>query len=500
MNKILVVLCGALFLLAGCIEGTEDLVEDIVEEIVPGCNDESALNYDESAENDLACLSQEVIVQSFNDFATFMDEGPSVNDTAGMTIEMDMTMTEEDGMAGDLRIESRMIVSPTGAFTSTDINFNNMMTITEEYWVLPNGDNTEIRVSANDEEFTMMSAMSYADTLAYMVGDSDGEDHSEHNHEDEHDHHDEHDHEDDMGDDMEGDMDMEPDVEAPDLTEMDLSSSNFTMTIDENNSDEMYMFSTDLTVEGMTQTIELVVDSTLVLRSVTIEMGEETVMMKVHTTTEIQDVLDEANSADRDFSSVEALPFDIVSDDEFDLMVEEESEETDNTTSDGSDQPDNSTDEETNDDGSGFHMVKSAGNSEGLMFAGDFSDYHLAFANCTTTMDDNGTEDTTCEEPVHTVALGNISYTMAEAMALNESEIPAMAIIDMDESGSLTDGDMIFVNPEEVNITGDWNEVRLYSASADAYSDENPVLSLPGFTGVLATLALIGAAFIRKQD
>ena len=89
---------------------------------------------------------------------------------------------------------------------------------------------------------------------------------------------------------------------------------------------------------------------------------------------------------------------------------------------------------------------------------------------------------------------------MAEAMALNESEIPAMAIIDMDESGTLTDGDMIFVNPEEVNITGDWNEVRLYSASADAYSDENLIMSLPGFTGVLATLALIGAAFIRKQD
>lgn len=492
MNKILVVLCGALLLLAGCIEGTEDLVEDIVEEIVPGCNDESALNYDQSAENDLACLSQEVIVQSFNDFATFMDEGPSVNDTAGMTIEMDMTMTEEDGMAGDLRIESRMIVSPTGAFTSTDINFNNMMTISEEYWVLPNGDNTEIRVSANDEEFTMMSAMSYADTLAYMVGDSDEEeDHSEHDHEGEHNH------SDDMDDDMEGDMDMEPDVEAPDLTEMDLSSSNFTMTIDENNSDEMYMFSTDLTVEGMTQTIELVVDSALVLRSVTIEMGEETVMMKVHTTSEIQAVLDEANSVDRDFSSMEALPFDIVSDDEFDLMDDEESDEPENTTSEESD---NSTDEETNDDGSGFHMVKSGGNSDALLFAGDFSDYHLAFANCTTTMDDNGTEDTTCEEPVHTVALGNISYTMAEAMALNESDVPSMAIIDMDESGSLTDGDMVYVNPEEVNITGDWNEVRLYSASADAYSDENPVMSLPGFTGVLATLALIGAAFIRKQD
>lgn len=491
MNKILVVLCGALFLLAGCIEGTEDLVEDIVEEIVPGCNDESALNYDQSAENDLACLSQEVIVQSFNDFATFMDEGPSVNDTAGMTIEMDMTMTEEDGMAGDLRIESRMIVSPTGAFTSTDINFNNMMTISEEYWVLPNGDNTEIRVSANDEEFTMMSAMSYADTLAYMVGDSDEEDHSEHDHEGENNH------SDDMDDDMEGDMDMEPDVEAPDLTEMDLSSSNFTMTIDENNSDEMYMFSTDLTVEGMTQTIELVVDSALVLRSVTIEMGDETVMMKVHTTSEIQAVLDEANSADRDFSSMEALPFDIVSDDEFDLMDDEESDEPENTTSEESD---NSTDEETNDDGSGFHMVKSGGNSDALLFSGDFSDYHLAFANCTTTMDDNGTEDTTCEEPVHTVALGNISYTMAEAMALNESDVPSMAIIDMDESGSLTDGDMVYVNPEEVNITGDWNEVRLYSASADAYSDENPVMSLPGFTGVLATLALIGAAFIRKQD
>jgi len=37
----------------------------------------------------------------------------------------------------------------------------------------------------------------------------------------------------------------------------------------------------------------------------------------------------------------------------------------------------------------------------------------------------------------------------------------------------------------------------LYSANADAYSDENP--TLPGFTGVFATLALLGAAFVRRN-
>ena len=42
--------------------------------------------------------------------------------------------------------------------------------------------------------------------------------------------------------------------------------------------------------------------------------------------------------------------------------------------------------------------------------------------------------------------------------------------------------------------------VRLYSSRADAYSDENPMHNTPGFTGIVGMLALLGAAFIRRNE
>ncbi|MDA8639238.1 hypothetical protein N9L22_05665 [Candidatus Poseidonia alphae] len=68
--------------------------------------------------------------------------------------------------------------------------------------------------------------------------------------------------------------------------------------------------------------------------------------------------------------------------------------------------------------------------------------------------------------------------------------------LDADESGTLSDGDMVYIN-NNGGVEEAWNTVRLYSASAEAYSDETP--SLPGFTGMLATLSLLGAAFVRRQ-
>jgi hypothetical protein len=38
----------------------------------------------------------------------------------------------------------------------------------------------------------------------------------------------------------------------------------------------------------------------------------------------------------------------------------------------------------------------------------------------------------------------------------------------------------------------------LHSEEADAYSDENP-MAMPGFTGILATIGLLGAALIRRD-
>ena len=50
------------------------------------------------------------------------------------------------------------------------------------------------------------------------------------------------------------------------------------------------------------------------------------------------------------------------------------------------------------------------------------------------------------------------------------------------------------------NTSGNWTHVRLHSTSADAYSDENPLQELPGFTALLGVLSLMGAAMIGRRD
>jgi MYXO-CTERM domain-containing protein len=67
---------------------------------------------------------------------------------------------------------------------------------------------------------------------------------------------------------------------------------------------------------------------------------------------------------------------------------------------------------------------------------------------------------------------------------------------DADNSGTISDGDRIHVT-DSMKI---WYDVRLYSVSADAYSDDNPMHDAPGFTGLVGMLALLGAAFIRRND
>ena len=69
-------------------------------------------------------------------------------------------------------------------------------------------------------------------------------------------------------------------------------------------------------------------------------------------------------------------------------------------------------------------------------------------------------------------------------------------VCDSDSSGTLTNGDVIMI---EGNTSENWTHVRLHSTSADAYSDENPMLT-PGFTTVLGVLSLMGAAMIGRRD
>ena len=84
-----------------------------------------------------------------------------------------------------------------------------------------------------------------------------------------------------------------------------------------------------------------------------------------------------------------------------------------------------------------------------------------------------------------------MSVAIADAVA--DSDI---VFHDADSSGTISVGDMIHIGETAV----EWDTVRLYSISADAYSDENPMHDAPGFTGLVGMLALLGAAFIRRNE
>ena len=75
----------------------------------------------------------------------------------------------------------------------------------------------------------------------------------------------------------------------------------------------------------------------------------------------------------------------------------------------------------------------------------------------------------------------------------------SIVLLDSDGSGTLTTGDYLMINNATLDADGEWNTARLYSTEAGAYSDENPMAALPGFTGFIAAIGLLGAALIRRE-
>jgi len=124
-------------------------------------------------------------------------------------------------------------------------------------------------------------------------------------------------------------------------------------------------------------------------------------------------------------------------------------------------------------------------------FAGSFDDYSVELANCTE--DDDGA--LTCgnnDSDGHSDGVFDILDIIVDG--LNNTGV---GFIDEDASGTLTNGDTIVVGG---NTSVNWTHVRLHSTSADAYSDENPLQELPGFTALLGVLSLMGAAMIGRRD
>jgi hypothetical protein len=133
-------------------------------------------------------------------------------------------------------------------------------------------------------------------------------------------------------------------------------------------------------------------------------------------------------------------------------------------------------------------------------FAGSFDDYSIVFANCVEETDDMGETTLTCDRGKHYVYVFRNADSSTEGSdnSSNTADYPHhdwFGFTDSDSSGTLTNGDVIIVDGNFTN----WTHVRLHSTSADAYSDENPMLT-PGFTTILGALSLMGAAMIGRRD
>ena len=117
-------------------------------------------------------------------------------------------------------------------------------------------------------------------------------------------------------------------------------------------------------------------------------------------------------------------------------------------------------------------------------FEGDMSDYKIELASCDYDYGmETGEETKTCT-------------TVMSVAVVDAGMDSSVMFHDADSSGTISVGDMIHIGETGV----EWDEVRLYSISADAYSDENPMHNAPGFTGLVGMLALLGAAFIRRNE
>ena len=125
----------------------------------------------------------------------------------------------------------------------------------------------------------------------------------------------------------------------------------------------------------------------------------------------------------------------------------------------------------------------------------DVDDYNVELAMC----DGDSLADMECSESVYSVSLADIMYS-SEEEAMWAMMTESVVFVDSDESGTLTSGDFVMVNNATIDVDGEWNFARLHSSEAGAYSDENPMMSmLPGFTGFIATIGLLGAALIRRE-
>ena len=177
MRKMLAVLMTFSMVLAGCMDLTDEDVESIVDSIVdlPGCNDETAYNYDENATNNLACLTEQVLKDSVTDFINLVDNGPAWGETMGMMMEG--SETDSDGMTTSFT--TTMAVSPDGMFVMTEMDMGMMVIEIGELMTENEDGTTNIQTTWMGNTFQMNTEAVFDDHWNEQSFNEDDDDHDE---------------------------------------------------------------------------------------------------------------------------------------------------------------------------------------------------------------------------------------------------------------------------------------------------------------------------------
>jgi len=574
MRKALVLMMTTCILLAGCIEGLVEDAENLPAEIIPGCNDSTALNYDANDTSDTLCMSQEMMGAAMDDFVALMeaDEIP-----ANMGVKVTMTGVDENMGMGAYTVVATMAENENTVHSGSDVTINSMGMTLSEAWTITSSDEggTLIQVTYMDQSFLMTSAMSMEDMVA--ADDDPSEEDAEEQSSD------------DMGMDMPDPADMVSMLSGFDDCAGDACPMPVARAYDHQDKPGISLTYNDIDGDGgessLEMGLEMNADGAWTMVSYSLDMGDQSMGLEILSAEEVTALLTIDTTL-----GYEALPFTLEEEEVEDVFICDDGQEIPadwendgmEDCSDGSDEnihnwtdfeggycewnsddtgwwckyseededwagmwyycenhdvdwhctddKGQSADYEHSADGTewsepeifvcdngqeismeyvnndwddcgdnsdeGVEMPEDASNQSWTVvadaeftFAGALADYSVVLANCIEETDDMGDTTLTCDEGNSTM------YGLSEAMGDLENN-SGVTFVDEDASGTLTDGDTLMVGG---NTSGDWTHVRLHSTSADAYSDENPMLT-PGFTTILGVLSLMGAAFINRRD
>ena len=537
MRKALVLMMTTCILFAGCIEGLTGDVEEVIEELAPGCNDPTAINYDENDTTATTCVTENALYESIGEFTKMSGGNNTVtgNNTFMKGIQMTISGVDEEMGMGAYTIVSTMAENENTAYSGTDLATSGM-TISQSWTIQESGDGTILQASYMGESFLMHSAMSW-DDVSDDGDDSDRDDDDSEVTQEECEerggnwtateetegradnstqgtgdanatcYYGE------VDDDSDGGMDMElPDpmdfLSMLDGVDDDCDDAAGAVNPDacsapvetacEYMDESHYCLRCNMTLDdGQTMDVELDVDETgITITSIHMHMDMDDgshMEIEMLTTEEAAALLTIDTTL-----GYEALPFTLEEADaeDDDVFICDNGQEIPaDWVNDGMDDCGDNSDEGVEEQEEGpLNRTFTVTSDAEFDFAGSFEDYSVVLANCVEETDDMGDTTLTCDESNNTVfSLADSSSTEGRS---GEWNCGKWCSIDSDSSGTLTNGDVIIVDGNFTN----WTHVRLHSTSADAYSDENPLQELPGFTAMLGVLSLMGAAMMGRRD